>query len=79
VGSVLKAIPVITTASDNRGIESIDIFAMKNNYHIENIEAVKEITAMMVNGDKIGFYSEMEEMINYDNFAILESLGGNEG
>lgn len=76
VGSVLKAIPVITTASDNRGIESIDLFAMKNNYHIENIEAVKEITAMMVNGDKICFYSEMEEMINYDNFAILESLEG---
>lgn len=73
VGSTLKAIPVITTASDNRYIESIDLFAIKNNYHMENKDSMKEITAMMVNGSKIGFYSEMEEIIDYDNLTILSN------
>lgn len=74
VGNILGAIPVITTASDNRGIESIDLFAMKNNYYMEDMEAVKDITAMMVNGSKIGFYSEMGEIIDYDNLIVLDNL-----
>lgn len=73
VGDIIGAIPVITTASDNRGIESIDLFAMKNNYHMEDMEAVKDITAMMVNKNKIGFYSELKEIIKYDNLKILDN------
>ena len=41
IGKLLGAIPVITTASDNRGIESIDIFAMKNDYYVEDMESIK--------------------------------------
>lgn len=74
VGDIIGAIPVITTASDNRGIESIDLFAMKNNYHMEDMEAVKDITAMMVNKNKIGFYSELKEIIKYDNLKILDNF-----
>lgn len=73
VGDIIGAIPVITTASDNRGIESIDLFAMKNNYHMEDMEAVKDITAMMVNKNKVGFYSELKEVIKYDNLKILDN------
>lgn len=74
VGDIIGAIPVITTASDNRGVESIDLFAMKNNYHMEDMEAVKDITAMMVNKNKIGFYSELKEIIKYDNLKILDNF-----
>lgn len=74
IGKLLGAIPVITTASDNRGIESIDIFAMKNDYHMEDMESMKKITSMMVNGKRIGFYSEMDKIIGYNNLVILEDL-----
>ena len=75
--NIIGAIPVITTASDNRGIEAIDIFAMKNNYHMKKMEDVKNITSMMVNGKKIGFYSEMEGIIQYNNLVILDNLDDN--
>ncbi|NLV76872.1 MAG: cobalt-precorrin 5A hydrolase [Tissierellia bacterium] len=74
VGHTIGAIPVITTASDNRGIQSVDLFAIKNNYYMENMEDVKDITAMMVNGDTIGFYSEMDEIIKYDKLLLLDNL-----
>ena len=73
IGDSLGAIPVITTASDSRGIESIDLFAIRNNYHIEDMEAVKDITSLMVNGGKVGFYSEMEGIIDYDNLIIIDN------
>ncbi len=69
-----EAIPVITTASDNRGIEAIDIFAKKNNYYMEDMKSVKDITSMMVNGKNIGFYSEMDTVIDYDNLLIIRDL-----
>ncbi len=68
------AIPVITTASDNRGIEAIDTFAIRNNYYMENMKDVKNLTSLMVNGKKIGFYSEMEAIIQYDNLIIIKDL-----
>lgn len=74
VGDIIGAIAVITTASDNRGVESIDLFAMKNNYHMEDMGAVKDITAMMVNKNKVGFYSELKEIIKYDNLKILDNF-----
>ena len=41
---------------------------------MKNMGAVKKVTAMMVDGKKIGFYSEMDEVIGYDNLVVLESL-----
>ncbi|MBU5675512.1 cobalt-precorrin 5A hydrolase [Alkaliphilus sp. MSJ-5] len=70
----IQGTPVITTASDNRGIESIDIFAKKNYYYMEDMESIKEITAMMIKGKTIGFYSEMDSVINYNNLLIIEDL-----
>lgn len=74
VAEKIEAIPVITTASDNRGIEAIDIFAKKNDYYIEDMKSVKDITSMMVNGKTIGFYSEMDIVIGYDNLLIIRDL-----
>lgn len=72
--NIIGAIPVITTASDNRGIEAIDTFAIRNNYYMENMKDVKNLTSLMVNGKKIGFYSEMEAIIQYDNLIIIKDL-----
>ncbi|NLY21097.1 MAG: cobalt-precorrin 5A hydrolase, partial [Tissierellia bacterium] len=74
IGESIGAIPVVTTASDNRGIESIDIFAKKNNYYIEDIHSLTKVTSSMVNEKKIGFYTESSEIIKYNNLKILKDL-----
>ncbi|MCQ1528346.1 cobalt-precorrin 5A hydrolase [Lutispora saccharofermentans] len=76
--AIIGAMPIITTASDGRGIEAIDNFAAGNGYEIECMEDVKTIMAMMVNGKRIGFYSEMEAIIDYKNIAALKSLEDSE-
>ena len=70
----MDALPIITTASDSRGIESIDLFAQKNNYYIEDLDSITALTSMMVNGKKIGFYSEDKNIINYNNLIVLKEL-----
>jgi len=66
VAEVLNAIPVITTASDSRGFESIDLFAKKRNFVIENPEDVKVITSLMLQKRKIAVFSDIGPVeINY--------------
>lgn len=74
ISEAIGAIPVITTASDNRGIESIDMFAKKNNYFMEDMKSVTQLTSMMVNGRRIGLYTEEDKIINYDNIERINSL-----
>lgn len=66
--------PVITTASDSRGFDSLDIFAQKNNYYMEDMKTITRLTSMMVNNKKIGFFTEDRQLINYPNIEILDSL-----
>ncbi len=72
--SILGSVSVITTASDIRGIEAVDIFAKKNNYIIEDMKAAKTIMTMMVNGEKIGFFSEDEKIIDYSNLVLIKDI-----
>lgn len=69
ISAAIGAMPVVTTASDSRGIEAVDMFAKRNGLIIESMEAAKNITAMMVEGKKIGFISETELGINYNNLV----------
>ncbi len=41
---------------------------------MEDMKSIKNIIAMMVDGKKIGFYSEMDKVIKYDNLIYLNSL-----
>lgn len=74
IGAEIGAMPVITTATDNRGIESIDNFAKKNDYYMEDMKSITRITSMMVNGKTIGLYTEDGKGINYDNIIIVDDL-----
>ncbi|TJX13539.1 cobalt-precorrin 5A hydrolase [Tissierella creatinini] len=74
IGENIGAISVITTSSDNRGIDSLDIFAKRNNLHMENMDSITKITAMMVNEKKIGLYSEILQDLNYNHLEIVEDL-----
>lgn len=70
----ISAIPVITTATDGRGIEAIDMYSKRKNYHMLDMTSVKDVTAAMVNGEKIAIYSDYKEDINYNNFTLIDSL-----
>lgn len=74
VAEILGAEAIITTASDGRGIESVDMFAMRMDYEMEDMESVKNITSLMVNGESIGLYSEMKDIIKYDNIVYISNL-----
>ena len=67
IAEKLNALPIITTASDSRGIESIDLIAKTNDYYMEDMNSITTITSMMVNGKKIGFYSEGDKVKKYHN------------
>ena len=74
IGDFIGATPVITTASDNRGIDSIDMFAKGNGYYIEDLSSVTKITSMMVNSKTVGIYTEDGNLINYPNLIKLDDL-----
>ena len=61
----MGTVGVITTATDGRGIESVDIFAKRNNYYMMDMKSITTITSLMVNGKKIGFYTEDKNKVIY--------------
>lgn len=74
IAKKINAQAIITTASDSRGIESIDLFAQRYNYHMENMLNMTEVTRLMVDGKKILFFSENNNSINYSNLEIIKDL-----
>lgn len=69
----MNVLPIITTASDGRNFEAVDVFACRHGFVIENIEDAKKITAMMVENKDIELMSEVPAFIKYDN--IVEQNG----
>lgn len=69
LSEILECRPVITTASDGRGVEAIDMFAKTNELFMESLEAAKKITAMMVENKKIKLESEIKLKLGYENMS----------
>ncbi|MDU7709681.1 MAG: cobalamin biosynthesis protein CbiG, partial [Clostridium sp.] len=51
------AVPVVTTATDVQNKFAVDVFAKENHLHIGSRRLAKEISAAVLEGKKIGFYS----------------------
>jgi len=49
---------VITTASDNLGIESVDLMAQRNGLVMEDLDQVKKVTAVLVQGKKVAVVTD---------------------
>ena len=75
VAEYLKCQAIITTASDGRGIEAVDMFAKSNNLFIENLEDAKKITSMMLSGEAIKLESEIKAKIDYNNIVENHEAG----
>lgn len=54
----LHAVAIVTTATDLEGKFAVDVFAKKNNCHIFRMKEAKEVSAALLAGEKVGFYSE---------------------
>lgn len=59
VCSGLDAVPVLTSATDEDVVFAVDLFAKKNHLHISNMSLAKEISEKLLEGDAIGFISEL--------------------
>lgn len=57
--SLIGGIPVITTATDGQGVIAFDVFAEDNQCAIENLDTLKYISARLVNGGQVGFFTDM--------------------
>jgi cobalt-precorrin 5A hydrolase len=69
LSELLQCQPVITTSSDGRNIEAIDMFAMNNGLYIQDMEAAKKITALMIEGKPIKLESEVDLELKYHNLT----------
>lgn len=58
VADMIGAVPVHTTATDVQGKFAVDVFAKKNGLVITDREAVKKISAGLLNGEKAAVYIE---------------------
>lgn len=58
LASILKAVPVITTATDNIGVKAPDVFAKENELIINDLKDAKYIASLLVEGKKVGFIDE---------------------
>lgn len=58
IADIIKAVPVVTTATDTGKKFSPDTFAKANGLHICDINIAKIIAVEILKGNKIGFYSE---------------------
>ncbi len=76
VSSILEAQPVITTATDTLGIEAPDIIAIKNNSKIEDLVKAKDISALLVRGEKVAFFSDEDS--NYLPSGYVKLTKNNE-
>lgn len=59
VAKLTEAEPVITTATDRNGVFAVDDWARENRLRILNPAAVKGISARILAGESIGFYSDI--------------------
>lgn len=58
IADILRAEPVITTASDVRQITAADVWAIKRGLVIGDRTAAKQVAACLLDGEPVGFYSD---------------------
>lgn len=68
------SIPVITTASDGRGFESLDLYIRRHGFSILSDENLTKLMGIMVNGGRIAYLCETGCDLNYPNAVEVQSL-----
>lgn len=58
IAEAIGAQPVITTATDVRGVFAVDLFAVKNGLTITDRTLAKKVSASLLEGKPVGFFSD---------------------
>lgn len=74
IAAYLGANPVITTSTDNHGIQAVDSFSRTNDYRLVDKDRILPISKLMLEGKTLGFYTEEDKIIAYDHIKVLEDL-----
>ena len=77
VSKILKNKPIITTATDNLGVVSPDVIAMRNSLVIENLKDAKAIATLLVSGEVIGFKDDRSLINVPSGYRKVENLEEN--
>lgn len=72
VSEILKATPVITTATDTMGIDAPDMIAKNNNLIIDDMKIAKDIAAKLVDKAKVGFLDDEGQIKMPKGYVIPE-------
>lgn len=63
VAAYLHAIPVITTATDNRNLFAVDSFATKQGFALIHPQQIKVVSSALLRGETIGIFAPEYELI----------------
>ncbi len=72
VARLLGAQPVITTASDNRGFQALDLYAAENGLTILDFSRLTTVQQAMVEGMEIGLFTEVKTALDYPFIAKVD-------
>jgi cobalt-precorrin 5A hydrolase len=72
IADAIQAKPVITTASDLCGLEAVDMFAHRHGLIIDNWDDAKLVTAVLLNGGKVGLRNYSLIDVNNNSFNRSE-------
>ena len=69
IAETIGGIPVISTASDVSGSIAVDTIAMKLKAHLRDLESAKDVTALIVNGERVELRLPKNMAVNLDSFC----------
>ena len=72
IADVIKAKPVLTTATDVQNVFAIDVFANNNGLRIVNKDGIKKISSKLLNGNKVTMVIDSD--IEYSNEDVLDCI-----
>lgn len=70
-GYLKESIAIITTASDSRGFESLDLYAKRREFKILKSENLTAVSSAMVDGRELAVYSEIDPDLDYGNIVLI--------
>jgi len=71
----LGAQAVVTTATDVNRRFAVDVFAKKNGLFISDMKLAKEVSAKLLHGESVGFYSELPVHVELPEGLVAVSNG----
>ena len=69
LANILKLVPVITTSSDVTGKIAVDTISQKLNAELEDLKSAKDVTSLIVNGQKVNILLPKNVKVSDKNSA----------